>query len=143
MADAVELRQALAAFLGSDRFRKFVQQGVRQGRLRYWQEQEWGRFTAAHPEFAVNLAELAVAIRICELHGDELQPDTVEVLHGYIEYAAWYVQARNLLFPHAASGPVATEGAPVEEGQVGVWYCPACRQAEANWRRTRRIRGPT
>jgi hypothetical protein len=53
MADTTAVRRALAAFLGEARFRKFVQQGFRRGRLRYWQEREWSRFTAAQPEFAV------------------------------------------------------------------------------------------
>ncbi len=35
MANAVALRQALAAFLGDERFRKFVHQGVGRGRLRF------------------------------------------------------------------------------------------------------------
>jgi hypothetical protein len=138
MAEAVALRQALAAYLGDMRFRKFVHQGLRSGRLRYWQEQEWVRFTAAHPEFAVGMEELEVALRICELHGQELLPDTVEVFRGCMDYADWYIAARNSLFPHAASGPVSTEGAPFEGGRARVWYCPACRQAEVEWQATRR-----
>jgi hypothetical protein len=62
MIEPVAMRQALAAFLGDDRFRAFVQQGLRHGKLRYWQEQEWARFTAAHPEFADGREELAVAL---------------------------------------------------------------------------------
>jgi hypothetical protein len=137
MADVAALRQALAAFLGEARYRKFVERGLRRGRLAYWQEQEWGRFTDAHPEFAVSPDDLAVALRVCHLHGDELRPATAEVIHGCVDLARWYVEARNRLFPHAASGPVSTEGAPFEGDRVGVWYCPACRQAEAEWRTNR------
>ena len=63
MAELSALRQALAAFLGDERFRKFVGQGCPDGRLRYWQQQEWGRFSAAHPEFAVSLEEIKLALR--------------------------------------------------------------------------------
>jgi hypothetical protein len=70
MVEPVELRRALAAFLGGDRFRKFVRQGFRKGRLRAWQEREWDRFTAAHPEFAVGWEELAVALRTGPLPGE-------------------------------------------------------------------------
>src|SRR5436305_10464151 len=101
MATAAALRQALADFLGEERFRKFVRQGIHRGRLRFWQEQEWARFTAAHPESAVSLEELAVALRICELHGQELLPDTVEVFRGCIDHTQWYGEARQRLFPHA------------------------------------------
>jgi hypothetical protein len=63
MMEPAALQRTLAAFLGGDRFRKFVQQGIRYGKLRYWQEQEWARFTAAHPQFAGGREELAVALR--------------------------------------------------------------------------------
>ena len=46
------------------------------------------------------MEELAVALRICELHGAELLPDTVEVFRGCRDYADWYIQALNRLFPH-------------------------------------------
>lgn len=134
MADAWALRRALAEFLGDERFRQFVREGFRRGRLRFWQEQEWGRFVAAHPEFAVGANELAAALRICHLHGLELLPDTVEVFRGNRDYADWYIKARNELFPHAATEPWSTEGAPFEGERTVVWYCPACRNAEVEWR---------
>ena len=110
MVEAVALRQALAAFLGDERFRQFVKEGIRRGRLRFWQEQEWDRFATLHPGFAVGLDELALALRICELHGQELLADTVEVFRGCADYADWYIEARNRLFPHAASDSWSTEG---------------------------------
>src|SRR5688572_1644562 len=87
MPEAPVIRQAFASFLGMDRFRKFIHQGWRRGRLRYWQEQEWMRFTAAHPEFAVSLEELEAVLRVCELHGQELLPDIVKVFHGCLDEA--------------------------------------------------------
>jgi hypothetical protein len=45
------LRQALTAFLGSDRYRKFFRQGMRRSCIRFCQTQEWDRFVSAHPEF--------------------------------------------------------------------------------------------
>jgi hypothetical protein len=86
---------------------------------------------------------LAVALRICEAHGQELLTDTVEVVRGCVDYADWYIQARNQLFPHAATGPVSTEGAPFEGDRVGVWYCPACRKAEVEWRARGAVPGAT
>lgn len=133
MADAAELRQALAAFLGDAQYRKFVQQGVRRGRLRYWQEEAWGRFAAAHPEMAVGPDELAAALMVCHLHGDPLQPDTAEVFQGCMDLARWYVEARNRLFPLAAQDVVSTEGRPFEGDRVAVLFCPSCRAARAAW----------
>jgi hypothetical protein len=68
--EPLELRKALLSFLGDERFRRFVRQGCRRGKLRYWQEQEWGRFTAARPEFAVGPEVLAAALRLGALPGE-------------------------------------------------------------------------
>jgi hypothetical protein len=155
------LREAFAVFLGERRFRRFVElltgpeiflgrpgtdwppESLRPGSpkgLRHWQQQEWSRFTAAHPEFAVSPEELARVLRICEVHGRELLPDTVEVFHGCLDYAEEYIETRNRLFPNASSGAVSTEGAPCEDKRVVVWYCPACRAAEAEWESAQRLR---
>lgn len=137
-AEVIELRKAFAAFLGDERFTKFVAAGWRRGRLRYWQEQEWRRFCAARPDVRAGLDDLEVALRICELHGDELRPDEVELFHGCLDFAQEYVEMRNRLFPHATSGPVATEGSPMGGDRIGVWYCPSCRSAEEKWNSRRR-----
>lgn len=136
--EAVELRKAFARFLGEERFRKFVATGWHRGRLRFWQAQEWDRFCSARPELEASLEELEVALRVCEVHGDELQADEVELSHGCIDYAQDYVGTRNRLFPHAATGPVSTEGAPMQGDRIGVWYCPSCRLAEEKWNTSRR-----
>jgi hypothetical protein len=136
--EAIELRKAFAAFLGDERFRKFVATGWRRGRLRFWQEQEWRRFCAARPEINAGFEELGLALRICEVHGDELQADEVELFHGCIDYAQDYIETRNRLFPHAATGPVSTEGATMQGDRIGVWYCPSCRTAEDKWSRRRK-----
>ena len=77
MMDLEALQQALATFLGSVRYRKFVLETRPRGGLRYWQEQEWRRFTASHPEFAVGEDPLEDAVRICELHGPRKPPQQV------------------------------------------------------------------
>ena len=133
----VELRQALAAFVGDDKYRKFVQQGIRRGRMRYWQEQVWSQFTSEHPEFAVTTDELVAVLRVCHLHGDELRPDTVEVIHGHVDWAKWYTDALVRLFPNAAEDVVSTEGRPFESDRIEVWYCQSCREARAAWQSRR------
>jgi hypothetical protein len=135
--ETVELRRAFAAFLGEERFRKFVATGWP---LRFWQEQEWGRFCSAHAELAPGLDVLEVAIRICHVHGDELQPDDVEVFNGCIDYARDYIDVRKRLFPRAGNDPFSTEGRPVQADRVAVWYCPACRAAKAQWHARREER---
>ena len=138
MADAAELRQAFAAFLDDAQYRKFVQQGTPGGRMRYWQEEAWSRFATVHPEFAAHPDALAATLRVCQLHGDELRPDTAEVFQGCMDLAQWYVEARNRLFPHAALDLVSTEGRPFEGDRIGVLFCPSCRAARTEWERRRR-----
>jgi hypothetical protein len=154
MVDSARLCQAFASFLGADRFREFVRlltgpeiylgrpdehwppESIRAGYhhgLRYCQQQDWLRFTTTHREFAGSLDELARALRICEVHGRELLPDTVDVFHGCVDYVDSYVEDWIRLFPHAFPGPISTEGAPFNQNRVGVWYCSACREAEAEW----------
>jgi hypothetical protein len=137
MLEPTALRRSLATFLGSDRYRKFIQQVVGRGRLRFWQAREWDRFVSAHPEFASSEEELTTALRVCHLHGDELQPDTIGVFRGCRDFAQSYIEARNRLFPNAALDEVSTEGRPFESDRVGVWFCPSCRGAAEAWRERR------
>lgn len=132
MTDYVELRRALANQLGDERYRRFVKQGVRKGRLRYWQEAEWRRFTTECPHYSITLDELSVALRICYLHDDELQPGTVKTTPGMITFTKEYEWASANLFPRAADFFLAERFGDASEG-VPVWYCPACRQAKAAW----------
>lgn len=75
-----------------------------------------------------------MALRVCELHGTELRPDTVEVIDACVDYADWYVEARTRLFPNVASGLITTEGIPLPCVSTPVWYCQECRDAEVAWR---------
>jgi hypothetical protein len=130
--DASKLRRALAQFLGENQYRKFVHEGVRRGRLRYWQQQSWDAFLAAHPEYAVTLDELSGAIRVCHLHGDELLPATVEVFHGCVDYSREFSQALVKYFPKCIM-PFSTEGAPFDGDTKQVRYCPTCEIAASEW----------
>jgi hypothetical protein len=132
--DAASLRRQLAEFLGDEQYRRFVAELRRGGRLRFWQEREWERFTTAHPDSIASLDDLLAALRVCELHGVELLQDEVAVVEGNIDLTERYVRARREEFPNAAAGPLYTEGAPSPGPTVDVWYCPVCRQAETQWR---------
>jgi len=135
--DVVAFRTALAETLGVEIYRRFVRAARRGGRFRYWQEQAWHRFLVRHPELACATDELVAALHVCELHGYDLEPDTVEVFHGCIDWDPAYVETRARLFPNAATDLVSTEGAPFREEMARVWYCAACREARATWQRTR------
>jgi hypothetical protein len=132
MADPAALRQALTAFLGAERFRKLIKQFHSAGRLRFWQEQAWSGFVTAHPEFAVTLDELTGVLRICWVHGAELQNDTIQIIDGNVDFADWYVRVKAVEFPCSASS-VWSEGYPLPARSIGVWFCPECRAAETVW----------
>lgn len=132
--NAAAFRQTLAAFLGPDEYRKFVRQARRAGRLRFWQEGVLERFFAAHPHLRLGRDELLVAFRVCEVHGEELLAGTVEVIDGHVDYTDDYTRAKRDRFPNAVTGPFYTQGGPSPGPVVEVWYCPACREAETEWR---------
>jgi hypothetical protein len=133
MPDAQDVRRALLDFLGEERYRKFVKQGVRSARLRYWQETAWIRFTSAHPKFNVDIGELASILHVCHLHGEVLQPDLAKIFRGCIDYSPSYVEILVRQFPHAALDALSSEGRPVGSDVVQVWYCPKCREAYSAW----------
>jgi hypothetical protein len=141
MADVELLLRALAEFLGTERFRKFVQAGCVKGRMRYWQEKAWAKFTSAHPEIALPLDELEVSIRICHIHGRDLLSDFTPVERGCIDYTQEYIQVMREKFPRAATQPVMV-GKGFSGDRIQVWFCPECREAEAEWfaKRNRRQR---
>src|SRR2546423_1554538 len=128
MDKRVELRRALSAYLGAEQFRKFVAQGLRNGRLRYWQEECWKRFIESNPNFATCFEDLPAAIRICELHGGDLMPDTLPVTHGCLDYTQEFTNAMSKSFPNAAIWPVMV-GTDFLGDTIDVWYCTACRTA--------------
>ena len=131
MRDPVALRKAFAAFLGEERFFKFVRRGVKP-RLKFWQEQQWEAFLTANSHIQADMADLEIALRICEVHGSELQPCTVETFDGCILLSQDYLQARSDLFPHAALDRIMVPSGTAQ--QMASWYCPACRVRATEWR---------
>jgi hypothetical protein len=127
-----KLTTALEAFLGTERFTRFLAAGV-DPRLRHWQEADLQRFLAAHPEFDAPLEELTKRLRVCELHRLSLQPETVEVVRGCIDWSAPYLKTRAELFPHAAQDSISDEGNADFPSHVQVWYCANCRVARKEW----------
>lgn len=129
-----QLRRDLAEFLGDGEFRKFVGQLRRASRFLYWQEQALEHFAVLHPGYRIGFDELSAALRICEIHGGELQPDAVEVARGWHIRLKPYQAAKTKLFPNAAFGPVFGSEEKFPDRIARVWYCPACRRAEMEWR---------
>ena len=131
MADARELRESLKAFLGEVQYRKFVKQGLRQGRLMYWQERTWEAFASEHPHFANSVGELMEALRVCYLHEDDLLRQTVEVIKYNVYLDRAYEKARSELFPNASLEFIM--GGPSSGDTVETWFCPRCEQAKRQW----------
>ena len=121
-----ELRQALASFLGEERFRKFVRVGIRP-RMKFWQEQELELFFSANPELSRDPEDLARALRLCEVHGVDLEPTKVRTTEACLLLSPSYLSARAELFPHACLDEVMVPpGSPKEKSE---WFCPQCRLA--------------
>ena len=142
MANLDASRIAFKSFLGDELYNTFIEKGYdRHGELRYWQQKEWERFIAVHPEFAISPGDLALAFRVCHLHGIELLRDSsMTYSDDFPNLSDEYVKARNQHFPHAAVDCV--EGRPPDCDLEGmeVWYCPSCREAFAKWEELRSAR---
>lgn len=131
--DAVMLREALAAFLGAERYRKFVKSICYGERMRYWQEQAWDQFVLAYPEGAISEDKLRVALRVCWVHGAELLPETINVIAEAPDRAGYYIRTGSELYPCSESTAILwTEGCPFPLCAAVVWYCPICRRAYAS-----------
>jgi hypothetical protein len=133
----VELREAFAHFLGKERFAKFVECSARNFKLKFKQQRAWEDFISVHPEFKDRFDDLKLAIRICQLHGDELLLDSSPALccRATLLGRLSGSNSRQALehYPNAESGPHlranSNNGAAYE-----IWYCPTCREREAEWK---------
>jgi hypothetical protein len=156
--DKAGLRQALAAFLGAERFDKFVSQARGRDRMALWAEMAWRQFVEAHPEWAVSEKQLREALRICSLHRTELLSEPVVVPNLESEEAMWFFATPGIHLPTVtepgqrprfvlysgsvyagASCPWAwptediqwTEDCPFPPVHTTNSYCPDCRRIYA------------
>ncbi len=126
------LRSQLQQTLGNERFVKFVDDS-NVGRLRWWEEKAWESFVATYPAQNCSPGALALALRICSLHGTPLLQDEVPLIHGCADWTEPYGVARRSTFPYANSGPAYTQGTLTNDATKSIWYCSACRATEETW----------
>jgi hypothetical protein len=124
-----QFRDALRLHLGDERYFKFISQGRKHRRL-FWQEEALAQFFDSHPEHRLSGEQLAEALRVCEVHGAELQIGTAQVFEGCVDYTREFLAARELKFPHACLEPISTEGRPASEFNTSVWICSECRDVQ-------------
>ena len=130
--DLHAVRQALAAFLGPEKFQRLISSPLStNGRLRFWQQSLWDEFTIANPSYADATDLLPAIFRYCILHDLDLLPDKISGTYGEIVHAPEYERDALRDFPYAAIGPWKTEGKLKVELTIDVWYCPKCREAYA------------
>ena len=134
MTPIAQFRAAFRSHLGDQRYRKFLSQGRRRRRL-FWQEEALAQFFESHPEHRLSEQQLIEALRVCEVHGNELQSDTAQIFEGCLDYSPEYLDVRNRDFPHACLDPISTEGRPVAETDPWVWFCSECRKVQSSHKR--------
>jgi hypothetical protein len=138
--DTARLRKYFAEFLGVDRYRRFVLQINRRDRLRGWQQEVWKTFIATNSEFAsLNDVAMRAAFRVCEVHGDEFQTYSTQVLRGNVDYSPDYCRAWSSLFPHSKHEFWSTEGMPFDGSTIELLFCRACCEAKSRWDAERAI----
>jgi hypothetical protein len=135
--DAAELRQRLESVGGSGRYRVFLRALNRRcrwhKRFMYWQEALLAKAGVVATS-ATELFECAEPLlRICELHGAELQPDPEALAQRCRGAVTEDTIAQGGSFPNTDCGPL-RPGEPFENCRHGLWFCPECRAAEARWR---------
>jgi len=140
MSDRViALREAFAQFLGKEQFRKFAKQGMHNGRMRFWQESLWKRFIAANPDYVSFEKELQAAIRICEIHGDDLLRGEVPIVRRKTRLLTRLLETNHgaaaRYYPNSNSSPFFVGDENVEGETHEVWYCPTCRENESDYRK--------
>lgn len=125
------LRTRLREFVGDERYHKYIERAG-MGRLQWWQEREWARFAAEHPEFVVSSTHLLRILQICPLHGTSLHADRIAVRPVRAD-DRYFEAAGQVDFPFAHSGWTASHRMDWVEAEQDVLFCSDCRAAEAAW----------
>ena len=135
--NAAELRQRLESIAGGDRYREFLRSLNSRcrwhKRFLFWQES----LLAKAGVVAASATELFECteplLRVCELHGAELQPDHEALAQRCRGALSKYTLAQIRSFPNTDCGPL-HQGEPLENFRHGLWFCSECRAAEALYR---------
>ena len=136
----IALRESFRAFAGDENFRRFVHAintaPFRLKRLRYWQEELWNEFRATTPDCTESYAEIQQLFAICEVHGYELERDTVLAPYSQLRYHRTESPDSGLhsgmmdtkQYPYPGWGVSPSDWPPAENRMVDVLYCPRCRE---------------
>ncbi len=135
--DVTEFRRSLTTLIGTEQYvrvlRFFNGEGRWRCRFLFWQEKMLRPF-ANHPVVGpVSFERFEELLRICERHQVELERDPEAVscrCHGAVTE---YTRAKAERFPNTDCGPL-DMGGRRDYYRTGLWYCPACRIVEAEWR---------
>jgi hypothetical protein len=134
--EASEFRNLFCSFAGPDRYRQFVRAlnvgGRWRGRFQYWQERLIAGFLASFPSAEVGFERVEALLRVCELHGADLAHDPDGLSSRCRGAITEYTLAGADRFPNCDCGPVVM-GRRFDNSRRGLWYCPVCRLAEAEY----------
>src|SRR5437773_1006300 len=126
---AAEFRRSFATFAGPERYRQFLRalnhEGRWRGRFLFWQEELMERFAASALVSDVAFERTEPLLRVCELHGDELEPDLEALSQRCRGAVTDYTRAQFERFPNTDCGPLVL-GQRFDNFRRGLWYCPAC-----------------
>lgn len=135
--DAQEFRSKLRAFLGEDEYRKLIVYFREKQRMRFYHEKQLAKFINANPQFSLSPSELQVALRVCEIHGDELQWGEANVFQERMDRVQNFMRSRGQLFPHCGTVIVVQEALAIQLMSTQLWLCPTCRKASEEWENPR------
>jgi hypothetical protein len=134
--EASEFRKSFSSFAGPDRYRQFVRAlnagGRWRSRFQYWQERLLAEFVASFPSAEVAFERVESLLRVCELHVADLAHDPDGLSSRCRGAITEYTLAQAERFPNCDCGPVVM-GRRFDNFRRGLWYCPVCRSAEAEY----------
>lgn len=138
-----KFREALRRFAGNPQYRKFVRTMTTKvkgtGKLLYWQEKLWKRFSEEYPEFADYVPQqLEEALNLCHLHLLDLKQENVKAYYVRQTYPTDYIKSRDLRFPYGNMVFFGDSNAKPKTPHRNVAFCEECRKELIRWNARRK-----
>ncbi len=136
-----EIIESFRSFCKEGEFRQFIlmlhNMSCRFKRLSPLQEDIWNRFVRkSGQDLPVDFEYVFRLFSICPVHNVPLETDTVPIAYGLCRFPDGYTRSQMNAFPLAKD--VLYGGCiPQPERERKLFYCPACREAQAKWRESR------
>ncbi len=122
---------SLRAFLGEEKFVKFVVRLYGCKALPYWMKRAIEKFCEAEPGYDVSLEELVEKLHFCPVHDEKLVSETFDVIGGKVGVPDGYSEARQKGFPFGRTWVNQCIHPHPEKYSIEV--CKSCQKTAREW----------